>query len=44
MKEQAEQLFCAVRNYSHFLRALFKDFKAKQNIYSSVQRYFIQPY
>lgn len=33
MKEQAEQLFCAVRNYSPFLRALFKDFKPKQNIY-----------
>lgn len=44
MKEQAEQLFCVVRNYSPFLRALFKDFKPKQNILSSVQRYFIQLY
>jgi len=44
MNEQAEQLFCTVRNYSPFLRSFFKDFKPKQNIYSSVQIYFIQIY
>lgn len=41
IKKQVEQLFCTVRNYSLFLRAFFKNFKPKQNIYSSVQIYFI---
>lgn len=44
MNEQAEQLFFTARNYCPFLRAFFKDFQPKQNIYRSVQIYFIQIY
>lgn len=42
MNEQAKQLFSTARKYFSFLRAFFKDFKPIQNIYLSVQVYFIQ--